>query len=242
MLNPQVIYEDDLILVLDKPPGWVVNDAKTARRNPILQNWLKDNFSYELSGSLEERSGIVHRLDKDTSGLLIVAKKKSAFNDLQMQFKNRSVKKEYIALVHGKMKNSVGVINAPVGRLPWNRERFGVLPLGKEAETGYELSSLYVDDKKDYFSLVRLMPRTGRTHQIRIHLKHIGHPIVADGFYAGRKTSRRDKMWCPRLFLHAGKIKIHHPKDNIEMDFGSPIPHDLKDSLSKLKKCEICEI
>lgn len=234
MLEPTIVFEDESILVLDKPSGWVVNDAKTAHGNPILQNWLKENFSYELSDNVEKRSGIVHRLDKETSGLLVIAKTAQVFNNLQKQFKDRVVKKSYIALVHGKVRNTSGVISASVGRLPWNRERFGVITSGKSAETGYDLINLYKDASGNYYSLLKLSPKTGRTHQIRIHLKYLGHPVVSDSFYAGRKTSRKDRVWCKRLFLHAGKITLTHPIKKVFVSCESPIPEDLLSSLSGL--------
>lgn len=234
MLEPKKVYEDSDIMVLDKPAGWVVNDAKTAHGNPILQNWLKANFKYDLSSSYEFRSGVVHRLDKETSGILIIAKSRPAFEKLQEYFKERHIKKEYIALVHGNVKEKKGVISASVGRLPWNRERFGVLPSGKSAETGYELTKSYLDGSGNSYSLLTLFPKTGRTHQIRIHLKHLGHPIVSDTFYAGRKTSRKDRLWCPRLFLHAGNISFIHPVTNKPLEFTSGLPEDLKLSLEKL--------
>ena len=234
MSDPTIVFEDESILVLDKPTGWVVNDAKTAHGNPILQNWLKERFVYELSNNVEKRSGIVHRLDKETSGLLVIAKTEKVFNDLQKQFKDRVVKKKYTALVHGKVRNTSGIISASVGRLPWNRERFGVITSGKNAETGYELIGLHKDMSNDYYSLLKLSPKTGRTHQIRIHLKYLGYPIVSDSFYAGRKTSRKDRLWCKRLFLHAGKITFTHPVKKILVSFESPVPADLLSSLSGL--------
>lgn len=234
MTDPKVIYEDDTVMILDKPAGWVVNDAKTAHKNPIVQNWLKQNYLYGLSKSEEQRSGVVHRLDKETSGILVIAKTRDAFDFLQEQFKDRKVEKEYVALVHGKLKNVSGVVNAPLGRLPWNRERFGVLPSGKSAETVFEVDKLYRDKSGNFYSLLKLRPKTGRTHQIRIHLKHLGHPIVSDSFYAGRKTSRQDKSWCSRLFLHAYKICFQHPQKHTKVCFESQLSPDLASVLTVL--------
>jgi 23S rRNA pseudouridine1911/1915/1917 synthase len=234
MEDPNVVYEDGSILVLNKPAGWVVNDAVTAHGNPIVQNWLKENFSYEISGMDDMRSGIVHRLDKETSGLLVIAKNQDVFINLQKQFADREVKKEYLALVHGKFKNPKEDVVATVGRLPWNRERFGILPSGKPAETGFERLKIYKDKQGSWYSLVRAFPKTGRTHQIRIHLKYLGYPIVADSFYAGRKTSRKDRLWCGRLFLHAEKICFKHPKSGKVVCFESPLHPDLSTSLESL--------
>jgi 23S rRNA pseudouridine1911/1915/1917 synthase len=229
MSEPTVIFKDEAILVLDKPSGWITNSASTAKDQPVVQSWLKSNIQYPISNIDELRSGIVHRLDKETSGLLIVAKTKEAFETLQKEFKNREVKKSYIALVHGRFDLSEGEINAAVGRLPWNRRRFGVLAGGREAVTKYHVNKAVGD-----YTLLDLYPETGRTHQIRIHLKHIGHPIVADEFYAGRKTSRDDRTWCPRLFLHAASISFIHPISRERVEFTSPLPADLKKTTLKV--------
>jgi len=225
-VNPTIIFEDESILVLNKPSGWITNDASTTTTQPVLQTWLRENLKYPLIGDRERRDGIVHRLDKETSGLLIIAKTISAFENLQSQFKERKVTKTYIALTHGEIEPKEGEIVASVGRLPWRRERFGVLPGGREATTDYTVIKT-LENKDEKFSLVELYPKTGRTHQIRIHLKFIGHPIVGDFFYAGRKTAREDRLWCPRLFLHAKEITFFHPQTGKEVKFESELPKDL---------------
>jgi 23S rRNA pseudouridine1911/1915/1917 synthase len=223
----KVIFEDEELLVLDKPTGWIVNSSGTTTTQPVIQNYLKTNYSYPLAQNDEFRSGVVHRLDKETSGVLLIAKTKEAFETLQVEFKNREVQKTYLALVHGVVKQSEGEIDAPVGRLPWRRDRFGVMPGGRSAYTAYKLKKVV----KDQYSLLELFPKTGRTHQIRIHLKHIGHPVVADEFYAGRKTARNDRTWCPRLFLHAHKISFRHPQTHVEVSYTSDLPDDLKNAI-----------
>lgn len=234
-MDPKIIYEDSEVIVVDKPSGWIVNEAKTTGKNPVLQTWLRKKHDYQVVNLSEYRSGIVHRLDKETSGILVVVKTGIAFSNLQEQFKQRKVEKTYIALVHGKVELKEDEINAPVGRLPWNRERFGVLPGGRSAETRYRVEKYYTNgDEK--FSLLLLKPKTGRTHQIRIHLKHIGHPIVSDDFYAGRKTARSDRKWCPRLFLHAKKLKFTHPKTGKKIEVEADLPDDLISCLKKLKE------
>ena len=230
-MNTKIIFEDKNILLLNKPPGVVVNRANTTKK-PTVQDWLEKYLNLKDEG-IGERAGIVHRLDKGTSGILIVAKTTKAFENLQGQFKERSIDKSYQCLVHGKIEIKKGQIKAPVGRLPWNRERFGVLPGGRPAETNYEVISYYKNDK-DIFSLVNVFPKTGRTHQIRIHMKHLGYPLVADEFYAGRKTSREDITWCPRLFLHAKSISFIHPETNEKLAFQANFPNDLKKVLQKL--------
>ena len=234
--EPKIIFEDDYFFVVEKPSGWISNEAETTTTQPVIQTWIKKNFDYPLNGSREERDGLVHRLDKETSGLLLIAKTKEAFYGLQSQFKDRLVQKTYIALVHGRLDlelNGVGEIKETVGRLPWRRDRFGILPGGREATTNYKVIGFY-QNEKETFTLLELTPKTGRTHQIRIHLKHIGHPIVADDFYAGRKTSRKDRLWSKRLFLHAGSIEFNHPLSKKHVKFESPLPPDLTDILKSI--------
>ncbi len=230
-MDTKIIFEDKDILILNKPSGVVVNRASTTKQ-PTIQDWLEKYLKLKDEG-IGRRAGIVHRLDKGTSGVLVVAKTTEAFENIQKQFKERKVEKSYQCLVHGKIEIKKGQINVPVGRLPWNRERFGVLPGGRSAETDYEVIS-YHKNNKDTFSLVSVSPKTGRTHQIRIHMKYLGYPLVADDFYAGRKTSRDDKTWCPRLFLHAESISFTHPKKNKKASFQATLPRDLGKVLQKL--------
>lgn len=251
MINKDnVIYSDNDILVLDKPPGLVVDSSETNKQN-TLEEILKKDFNIHL-----ERGGIVHRLDKDTSGIILVAKTQSALENLQNQFKERETKKEYLCLVHGFITEA-GRVEGSIGRNPGNREKFIVLEEGKEAATGYEpvekleleestFQKIYSEfnkiqvkkmERQHYgdFTLVRCKPETGRTHQIRVHLKHINHPIVSDEKYSGRKTARLDRRWCPRQFLHAAKLEFKHPVTNEWMSLESPLPEDLKQALKNLK-------
>jgi len=234
-MEPDIIFEDESIFVLDKPPGWIVNEAITTKGQRVLQMWLNKR-QYPLAGSREYRSGIVHRLDKETSGILLVAKTSNAFTYLQAQFKAREVKKIYLALVHGEVVPKEGEVGAPLGRLPWRRDRFGVLAGGREAVTQWlTIKNYQLSITNEIFTLLQLKPKTGRTHQIRIHLKYLGHPVVGDEFYAGRKTARQDRKWCPRLFLHAESISFHHPKNNKLVTYSSQLPSDLKKVLDFLK-------
>jgi len=236
-MDPKIIYEDDQMLVLDKPAGWIVNEAETTTDQPVIQTWLKKNFQFPIFNFQELRNGIVHRLDKETSGILLVAKTAEAFENLQAQFKSRVVEKTYTALLHGKLEPAKGVVEVPVGRLPWNRERFGVLPGGRESTSQYEVEAYFSKEKEEY-SLTTFKPKTGRTHQIRIHAKYLGHSIVGDEFYAGRKTARADRIWCPRLFLHASEISFTHPKTGKRVNFSSNLPEDLKKTLASLEKLQ----
>jgi len=233
-MEPKIIYQDDSLFVVDKPSGWITNEADTTTTQPVIQKWVRENFNYSLKGNREMRDGVVHRLDKETSGILVVAKTKESFEKLQAEFKNREVEKTYIALVHGKLEPETGEIKAPVGRLPWRRDRFGVLPGGREATTLYKVVKFYPGNNGGH-TLVEFKPKTGRTHQIRIHAKHIGHAVVGDEFYAGRKTARNDRKWCPRLFLHAASIKFIHPVTGKEVEFTSTLSQDLASSLHALE-------
>lgn len=233
-MEPKIIYEDDSIFVIDKPAGWIVNEAATTKDQPVLQTWLRQ-FEYPLVDDVDSRHGIVHRLDKETSGVMIVAKNKEAFDKLQAEFKAREVQKTYLALIHGKLTPEKGEINVPVGRLPWRRDRFGVVAGGRSSQTFYKVLEFFPGNNAGH-TLVEFYPKTGRTHQIRIHCKYIGHAIVADEFYAGRKTSRNDRKWCPRLFLHATSIKFAHPGSGEVICFSSELPEDLNSVLNQIRR------
>ncbi|KKR70905.1 MAG: Pseudouridine synthase, partial [Candidatus Woesebacteria bacterium GW2011_GWA2_40_7b] len=142
--------------------------------------------------------------------------------------------KSYIALLHGRVERE-GKVDVPIGRLPWRRDRFGVLNGGRESVTLYKVLKFYPGNNAGH-SLVEFYPKTGRTHQIRVHAKHIGHAVVADEFYAGRKTARNDRIWCPRLFLHASGIKFIHPESGKEVEFKSKLPPEIQQVLQNLEK------
>lgn len=231
MNDIKIIYIDDDILVIDKPSGITVNNAETTKGQFTVQDYLEGKFPFSNPTNDEsdfyKRAGIVHRIDKETSGILVVARNKESFENLQSQFKERKVNKTYIALVHGHVDSKEGEISVPVGRLPWNRKRFGVLAGGREAVTFYKVLKKY----KKPFTLLELTPKTGRTHQIRVHLKYFNHPIFGDFLYAGRKTSRQDRKVLERFFLHAQKINFFHPKTKKKVEFESPLPLELKQAL-----------
>ena len=238
-MEPKVIFEDQDLLVLDKPAGMIVNRSDTTKGEKTVQDFVEEKIlisQYPSISDFKSRAGIVHRLDKETSGILLVAKTLEAFVNLQAQFKERKVQKTYIALAHGKIEPEEGEINVAVGRLPWNRKRFGVLSGGRESVTRYKILRYYdtkiLSDK--ILTLVELYPKSGRTHQIRVHLQYIHHPIFADALYAGRKTSRNDRKLLSRVFLHASKISFMHPKTNKPLSFESPLPEDLKRFLEVL--------
>lgn len=246
----KIIFEDQNFSVIEKPAGVIVNKADTTKNIKTLQDWVENEFKiknlkfnneekekYIIDGysKLEEffdRSGIVHRLDKETSGIILVAKNPETFINLQKQFKNGQVKKKYIALVHGTIETD-GEIMEPIGRLPWNRKRFGIIPEGRYAKTNYKILKQYKD-----FTLLELTPITGRTHQIRVHLKHKGYPIFADELYAGRKTARNDRKVLDRHFLHACEITFLSPTTGVEVNFKSSLPEDLSNFLNTLNSNE----
>lgn len=231
MSNIRIIFEDDDILVLDKPSGITVNRADTTKNEFTVQDFLdeRDPLDSLLDRETDfyKRHGIVHRIDKETSGILVVAKNLESFINLQAQFKERKVNKTYIALVHGRVEAEEGDINVPVGRLPWNRKRFGVLAGGREAVTHFKVIRKF---NKQY-TLLELNPKTGRTHQIRVHLKYFNHPIFGDFLYAGRKTSRDDRKVLERFFLHAKKITFFHPQTGKSVSFEADLPHELQSAL-----------
>ncbi len=251
-----IIYEDNDFLAIDKPAGITVNNSETTVNQDTIQDWSekklglvrkipsiakkpeKDTESFlSASDAYFQRGGIVHRLDKETSGILLIAKTIPAFENLQKQFKDRVVEKTYIALAHGKIIPASGEINVPVGRLPWNRKQFGILPGGRESKTLYKVVKSYLNQKtKEALSLVELYPHSGRTHQIRVHLKYINHPVFSDFLYAGRKTSRNDRKVLPRVFLHAMKISIFHPKTGESISFDSPLPQELTICLNSFQE------
>lgn len=254
-LTLPIIFEDASLLIINKPAGITVNRSQTTGGEETIQDLVEKYLDLKVSevskASSEEvsedeaydgeeafynRSGIVHRIDKETSGILVVAKTKESFSSLQRQFKNREVKKTYLALAHGRIVPESGDINVPVGRLPWNRRQFGVVAGGRESLTHYKVKGYFrTDDKRrEVVTLVELQPLTGRTHQIRVHLQYLGFPIFSDFLYAGRKTQREDRKLLGRVFLHAATIAIKHPVSQEEVRFEAPLPQELEQVMDHL--------
>ncbi|MFH1601417.1 MAG: RluA family pseudouridine synthase [Candidatus Shapirobacteria bacterium] len=226
---PKIIFEDSRLLVIDKPYFWAT--LRDLREKTELQKWLeKEVFFAEEKGIFKRRSGIVHRLDKETSGLLLVAKNSKDFKDLQEQFANRQVKKEYFALAKGETTKE-GIIQAPIKRQKNYKNKWRVYPMGKSAKTSYERLNIYIDGGQAY-SLLKVKPETGRTHQIRVHLKYLGFPLAGDQLY----SSSKDKKLFPRLFLHASFLSFKHPQTEKIISINSPIPYELVSILAKLKE------
>ncbi|MBI5356849.1 RluA family pseudouridine synthase [Candidatus Collierbacteria bacterium] len=238
MINIPILYEDDYLMVINKPAGVVVNRVDT-EKGETIQDWAEKRITiYDLrftndNSEFFSRSGIVHRLDKETSGCLIIAKTEEAFVDLQRQFSERLVKKEYLALVHGKVEPKEGTIKVPIARSHHDRDKFTVVAGGRKSETSYAVISHY-SLLSTYYSFIRVFPKTGRTHQIRVHFKYFGHPLVSDEKYGGN-IALEDRKWCSRIFLHAAKIQFSHPVAKDKVPIEADLPSDLEGVLKNLK-------
>lgn len=278
-MNLDILYEDQDLIIINKSSGLVVNRTTTMKAATIQdwcvekfgqeyfteEFWQKDlayqklipsDFTEEFGNAMaiwQERLGIVHRLDKDTSGALLLAKNPGALLNLLAQFKKHQTKKTYLALVHGHLADKTGTINAPMGRNSQNRLKFAIDNNGRPAITDYkvikeftsldektitsvaELSKMKAKKIKELyqagFSLIELSLKTGRTHQIRVHMSAIQHPLVGDQLYAGRKRSKLDIFWCPRQFLHSLSIGFTHPRTKEAMFQEAPLAKDLGEVL-----------
>ena len=212
----QVVYQDGEMLVVDKPAGLTVHPAPGHPSGTLVNALLA--LCPDLKGiGGELRPGIVHRLDKDTSGLMMVAKSGPAHSSLSRQIKDRAVRKEYTAMVLGRVESNEGRIDAPIGRNPRNRKRMAVAPGGRDAVTAYRVVRRYWSH-----TLLEVFPETGRTHQIRVHLAYAGHPLLGDPVYGGRSGL------LPRQFLHAHLLGMRHPSSGEYMEFRSDLPEDLE--------------
>ncbi|MFQ5960884.1 MAG: RluA family pseudouridine synthase [Candidatus Methylomirabilales bacterium] len=215
-----LLYEDRDLLVVNKPPGLVVHPAVGHQRGTLVNALLHHCPELTAVGG-GERPGIVHRLDKETSGCLVVAKTEKAHQILTRQFETRQVKKVYVALVHGSVRTGERRIILPIGRHEKERKRMGVRTRkGRETETTFRVLR-----SATHCSLVEVMPTTGRTHQIRVHMAAIGHPVVGDKLYGGRRE-RKSRWKLPRHLLHAWKLAFAHPRTGARVESVAPLPHD----------------
>ena len=221
-----VVYEDADLLVIDKPAGLVVHPAPGHARGTLVNALL--HYAPDLSVAGTNRPGIVHRLDKDTSGLIVVAKTDRASTSLVAQWASRAVKKNYVALAAGLLEPDEGTIDAPIGRDPLQRQRMAVTPKGRPAITHFS-----VRERFKTATLLDVEIETGRTHQIRVHLAFIDHPVVGDPVY-GRSGAARDAPAVPRQFLHAAHLAFRHP-DGRDVAFDAPLPPDLQSVLDDLR-------
>ncbi len=222
-MDLDIVYEDEDVLVVNKPSGMVVHPAPGHYQDTLVNGllWHIKNLS-DVNG--EMRPGIVHRIDKDTSGLLMVAKNNYAHDILAKELQEKLTKREYIALVEGIIVNKRGKINAPIGRDKNNRLKMAVTASGKEAITNFEVLETYEDK-----TLIKCILETGRTHQIRVHMQYINHPLVNDYVYGNAKPNDFGQ------FLHAESLGFTHPKTKEWLEFTSPLPEEFKSYLEKLK-------
>ena len=216
-----IVYEDADLLVVDKPAGMTVHPAPGHARHTLVNALLAHCTDLAGVGGVL-RPGIVHRLDKDTSGLLLVAKNDRTHADLSRQLKERRVEKKYLALVRGRLDQPDGVIEGAIGRDPRQRKRMGIIEGGRPAKTGYHVRR-YLDG----LTYVEITLFTGRTHQIRVHFAAIGHPVVGDAVYGDPSPL------VGRQFLHAYRIGFRHPADGRALVFESPLPDDLQQALDQ---------
>lgn len=223
-----IVYEDDDLAVIDKPAGMVIHPGTGNESGTLVNAILARYPQLAAMDDPEKRMGIVHRLDKDTSGLVVIAKNSKALKNLMAQFKSRDVDKTYIALVERTPKTETGRIEVPIARDPQQRKRMAVIRDGKPAITEFEIIER---DFKDGQALVRVKLLTGRTHQIRVHMAFIGCPVVGDRVYGFRKQ----RIGLKRNFLHAAEIGFNHPTTHERMAFQSPLPRGLQDILEKLR-------
>lgn len=226
-ISIDIVYEDDDIVVVNKPKGLVVHPAN-GNPDGTLVNAIMAKCKSSLSGiGGELRPGIVHRLDKDTSGLLIIAKNDKAHINMSEQIKNRNVKKIYIALVKGIVKENEATINMPIGRSTKDRKKMAVRKDGKEAVTHFRVIKIY-----DKYTLLELKIDTGRTHQIRVHMAEIGHPVVGDMVYSNGKN----EFGVEGQMLHAKSLDFKHPITGKEMHVEAELPEYFKQVLEKIEK------
>jgi 23S rRNA pseudouridine1911/1915/1917 synthase len=231
-----VIYEDPHIIVLNKPPGLVVHPAPGNYTGTLVNALLYHYGSLPSlgagpQGNERERAGIVHRLDKDTSGVMVVARTQEALRSLSMQFKSRIVQKRYIALVSGVIKKGSGTIEAGLGRHVKERKKISVhTHKAREAVTLYKVKERFKNA-----TLVEVEIKTGRTHQIRVHLAHIGYPILGDRVYGGVKVTKLNDSTISRQMLHAESLSLLHPDTGHPMTFTAPPPQDMAEVIERLR-------
>jgi len=228
-MEPSVVYEDDQILVINKPSGMVSNKSQTIQEDTV-QDWFSRKYNIVESPDSEflQKQGLVHRLDRDTSGAMVLAKTEEAYNGLKQQFLERKTVKKYLALVHGEFKEQSGLITATIERHPKDRHKFTVGgDLAKASITEWIVLQQFTD-----MTLLELIPHTGRTHQLRVHLQHINHPIVSDPIYGFQKRIKDDLAISPRLFLHAKYLEFQHPSTAFRVHFDVDLPEELQQVLA----------
>ncbi|MEA2576316.1 MAG: rRNA synthase [Chloroflexia bacterium] len=226
-----IVYEDADLLVIDKPAGMVVHPSPGHSGGTLVNAILAHVPELELDMGDEARPGIVHRLDKDTSGLMVVAKRRPAHEALSRQMAARTMRKEYLALVRGKPNPPAAVIEAPIARDPDNRQRMAVVQGGRPARTHYTTEQAYGS-----YTLLRCTLETGRTHQIRVHMSSTGHPILGDPTYGRSTLKDAARLGLTRQFLHATKLGFTIPSTGEWHEFDSPLPEELQRVLDELAR------
>ncbi|USS87509.1 RluA family pseudouridine synthase [Fructilactobacillus hinvesii] len=221
----EIVYEDDQVIVVNKPQGMVVHPAPGHPNHTLVNALLAHTQLSNINGTF--RPGIVHRIDKDTSGLLMVAKTDIAHQSLARQLKEKTSRRRYIALVHGRIHEDQGTIDAPLGRSPKDRKKQAVVKNGRPAVTHFRVLERLGDD----YTLVECQLETGRTHQVRVHMQYIQHPLVGDPLYGPHKTIKGNGQ-----FLHAAELGFTHPITGKELDFQSPLPPLFQTTLHNLEK------
>ncbi len=248
-----VLYEDDDVIAINKPAGMVVHPAAGNRSGTLVNAMLAYSPTISDVGD-DARPGIVHRLDKETSGVLLVAKTDAAYRALQAQFKARTIKKTYVALCVGRVEPDRGLINKPIARDPSNRQRMAVVSGGREALTEYAVQEVFkvtgnrlqvagsqqpanlqpANLQPATYSFVRIYPQTGRTHQIRVHFASIGFPLVGDALYGATRNNALSKTLTPRHMLHASELSFEQPSSRKAIKLYAPIPEDMARVIAEL--------
>ncbi|HZQ27115.1 MAG TPA: RluA family pseudouridine synthase [Acidimicrobiales bacterium] len=223
-----VVHADEDVVVIDKPAGLVVHPGSGHLRGTLVNGLLARFPDLAGVGPDPARPGIVHRLDKGTSGLLVVARSARAYESLVAQLKRRQVERRYLALVWGQVASPAGLVDAPIGRASGDPTRMAVSSKGREARTRYEVLARYTEPVP--LTLLECRLETGRTHQIRVHLAAIGHPVVGDTRYRGGRAA----LAVPRPFLHAHRLAFDHPGSGERVQFDSPLPADLEEVRGRL--------
>lgn len=234
MLYPEVLFEDDYLVVINKPAGWVVHEG-VGETGETIVDWFIKNYPEVMEHEWEEpsRAGIVHRLDKDTSGIMVLAKTPDILSALQKQFKERTTEKMYVALIYGEPREPQGTIHTFIGRHPKRRQEQTVLPIQigdqarREAITDYSVEEVF-DYKGEQISVITFKPKTGRMHQLRVHAKYLGTPILGDQTYTIKPAKRLSKtLGLTRQLLHAKSLTFEHPITHAPMTFSAPLPQDI---------------
>ena len=245
-IEPEIVFESNEVLVVNKPVGWLTHADGSGVGETVVEWFLRrapeargvGELANDQAGAPLERSGVVHRLDRDTSGVLILAKTQDSFTQLKAQFHDRLAKKEYRALVYGPVRERWGTIDKPIGRSPSDpRKRLaGSNAKGtvREAVTDWECIGTGRYEEED-FSYLKLLPKTGRTHQLRVHLKSISRPIVGDTLYAESEMGRSNNLGLKRMALHAHKLTLTLPYGE-PGDFMAPVPNDLIQAVDQLSE------